>query len=270
MAGETFFVRSRGKITGPYDMAGLQRLVKLGMLSRVHEVSTDKRNWSSAATVPGVLPAAAPPPVATVRADSGPAASPSNAYDIAEPPASGGPSLAAARPAPQPAAAGSPVGTCAMCGSMMEAAMLINDHGRLTCPTCYQRMVQSRPPTTSSPVGEAGYYGSGVASLVLGIAGIIIPTAGPLCLYLATNVSRDMTIVFWGILLVGLACAIAATVFASATIRGNKRAKSRDGNGLATTGLVLGIVSLSGYAMWFVYLAIIFAAMALKAAHHVH
>ena len=151
--------------------------------------------------------------------------------------------------------------------------MLINDHGRLTCPTCYQRMVQSRPSTAPYPVsgaGGAGYYGSGVASLVLGIAGIIIPTAGPLCLYLATNVTRDMAVVFWGILLVGLACAIAATVFASATIRGNKRAKSRDGNGLATTRLVLGIVSLSGYAMWFVYLAIIFAAMALKAAHHVH
>jgi len=54
------------------------------------------------------------------------------------------------------------------------------------------------------------------------------------------------------------------------TLRGNREAKGHDGNGLAVTGLILGIVSLSGYALWFVYLVIIFAAAALKAAHHAH
>lgn len=245
MAGETFFVRSRGKMTGPYDVAGLRRLAKLGMLSCVHEVSTDKQTWSSAASVPGVLSeAAAPPPP--------PAVSP---------------------PVSQPSVGNGPMGACGTCGRVVEAALLLDDHGQFICPSCYQRMVPSRPSTAPSRVsrtGEGGYFGSGVASLILGIAGIIIPAAGPLCLFLANIVSRDMTVVFWGILLVGLACAISATVFASVTIRGNKRAKARDGNGLATTGLVLGIVSLSGYAMWFVYLAVIFVAMALRAAHHAH
>ncbi|MGC8624497.1 MAG: hypothetical protein ACP5VQ_04460, partial [Phycisphaerae bacterium] len=114
--------------------------------------------------------------------------------------------------------------------------------------------------------GSAGYFGSGVASLVLGIAGIIIPTAGPLCLFLAIRVAHDMAVVFWGILLAGLACAIGATVFGSVTLRSNRKAKSHDGNGLATTGLILGIISLSGYAMCSVYLLITFVAAALKAA----
>ena len=269
MAGETYFVRSRGKVTGPFDLGGLQRLVKLGMLSRVHEVSTDKQNWVSAATVPGVLQEAALRAPTVCQSDPGSVDEPANTYDITEPPRTGEQPTRSSEAAPQLASFNGPMVACVSCGSVLPAAQLFNDRGRYICPSCYQRLVPGVPPVRQHRADggqPAGYFGSGVASLILGIAGIIIPTAGPLCLFLAINVARDMAVVFWGILLAGLACAIAATVFGSVTLRGNRKAKSRDGNGLAITGLILGIISLSGYAMWFVYLVIIFAAAALKAA----
>ena len=269
MAGEMYFVRSRGKVTGPFDIGGLQRLVKLGMLSRVHEVSTDKRNWASAASVPGVLPENAASAAAGGRSGAGPTDAPSNTYEITQPPLAGEQLTRSNDAATQQPALTGPMVACVSCGSVLPAAQLFNDRGRYICPSCYQRLVPGAPPARShTPEGgqSAGYFGSGVASLILGIAGIIIPTAGPLCLFLAIHVARDMAVVFWGILLAGLACAIAATAFGSVALRGNRKARSRDGNGLAITGLILGIISLSGYAMWFVYLVIIFVAAALKAA----
>ncbi len=268
MAVETYFVRFRGKITGPYEVAGLQRLVKLGMLSRLHEVSTDKLNWASATSVPGVLPETSARAATAGPSGAGPGDTPSDSYEITEPSRSNDQPVAESETAlPQPAFTG-PMVACGSCGSVLPAAQLFNDRGRYICPSCYQRQVPGAPPArphTTDGGQPAGYFGSGVASLVLGIAGIIIPTAGPLCLVLAVQ-ARGMAVVFWGILLVGLACAIGATVFGSVALRGNRRAKSRDGNGLAITGLILGIISLSGYAMWFVYLVLIFVAAALKAA----
>lgn len=273
MAGETYFVRSRGKVTGPFDHNGLQRLVKLGMLSRVHEVSTDKQNWVSAATVPAVLPEAAPRAATVSQSDPGLVDEPANTYDITEPPRTGEQPTRSSEAAPQPASFNGPMVACVSCGSVLPAAQLFNDRGRYICPSCYQRLVPGVPPArqhTANGGQPAGYFGSGVASLILGIAGIIIPATVPLSMLLAIEVRREMTIVFWGMILGGLACAIAATAFGSVTLRGNRKAKSRDGNGLAITGLILGIVSLSGYAMCFVYLVIIFVAAALKAAHHTH
>ncbi len=269
MAGERYFVRSRGKITGPFDQNGLQRLAKMGMLSRVHEVSTDKVNWALAATIPGIIPEASSRGTSQRQSEYEFADTPSGADEVAESPSNSAPPAAARNEsAPAPPAGNGPMIACVSCGSVLPAAQLFNDRGRYICPSCYQRLVLGAPPARSyTPEGaqSAGYFGSGVASLILGIAGIIIPTAGPLCLLLAIRVA-DMTVVFWGILLAGLACAIAATAFGSVTLRGNRKARSRDGNGLAITGLILGIISLSGYAMWLVYLVIIFVAAALKAA----
>ncbi len=48
MASEAYYVRSRGKITGPFDLSALQKLVRRGSLSRMHEVSSDRVSWASA------------------------------------------------------------------------------------------------------------------------------------------------------------------------------------------------------------------------------
>ncbi len=250
MAGETFFVRSRGKVTGPYDVTGLQRLAKLGMLSRVHEISTDKQTWSSAASVPGVLPEAALPRVPRVRPDHNAASAPSNSYEMVDPPPMEAPPAPSSPPAPQPSAGNGPMGACGACGRVMEAALLINDRGWLTCPSCYQRTVSAPTPRGQSPLGESpvyeerteSYHGYAVASLVLGIAGLVVP-------------------------FLGLICALLAVVFGPVALRGNRRIGSRDGNGMARSGLIMGIISLSLYAIWFILAGIEAASMAHRFPH---
>jgi hypothetical protein len=49
-----YWVRLRGRVTGPYDLPTLQRQVKQGTLSRLHQVSTDQVTWKSAAELEGL------------------------------------------------------------------------------------------------------------------------------------------------------------------------------------------------------------------------
>jgi len=48
MADGQLFLRSNGKITGPYDVLALQQLVQRSRLARWDEISTDKENWTPA------------------------------------------------------------------------------------------------------------------------------------------------------------------------------------------------------------------------------
>lgn len=50
-----YYVRFRGRITGPFDLATLQRQVRQGLISRLHQVSVDQVSWSSATLVDGLF-----------------------------------------------------------------------------------------------------------------------------------------------------------------------------------------------------------------------
>lgn len=54
-----YWVRLRDRKTGPFDLATLQRQARQGLISRLHQVSTDGVNWQSAASVEGLLSPAA-------------------------------------------------------------------------------------------------------------------------------------------------------------------------------------------------------------------
>lgn len=56
---DNFFVRIRGKISGPYDVSSLQKLVRRGMLSRIHQISADRQSWSAAGEFEDLFPAPA-------------------------------------------------------------------------------------------------------------------------------------------------------------------------------------------------------------------
>jgi len=45
---EQYFIRKRGKIDGPFTFDRLSELKSQGRLTRIHELSTDGRNWTSA------------------------------------------------------------------------------------------------------------------------------------------------------------------------------------------------------------------------------
>ncbi|MGB9626785.1 MAG: hypothetical protein ACPMAQ_18180, partial [Phycisphaerae bacterium] len=45
MADEQYYVRNRGRVSGPYDMERLKDMYRRGTLSSVHELSTDQIAW---------------------------------------------------------------------------------------------------------------------------------------------------------------------------------------------------------------------------------
>ncbi len=49
-----YWVRSRGKVTGPFDFTGLQKQTRLGVVSRFHQVSTDQVNWRAVTEIEGL------------------------------------------------------------------------------------------------------------------------------------------------------------------------------------------------------------------------
>jgi hypothetical protein len=63
MSEPMYFVRLRGKVTGPYTVAQLQALYRRGQFSRVHQVSEDRATWQPATALAEFFPA----PAAGVR-----------------------------------------------------------------------------------------------------------------------------------------------------------------------------------------------------------
>ncbi len=53
-AGGSYWVRLRGKVSGPFDLGTLQRQVKQGQLSRLHQISTDQIVWKNATDIEGL------------------------------------------------------------------------------------------------------------------------------------------------------------------------------------------------------------------------
>jgi hypothetical protein len=62
----TFYMRAKGKISGPYDLLTLQKLIQRGVLTQLHEVSADQRTWVAAGEYEDLFPGRRGP----VRADT--------------------------------------------------------------------------------------------------------------------------------------------------------------------------------------------------------
>lgn len=79
MSSETlWYVRNRGRVTGPFTMRQLELLVHRGQLARFHEVSNDRQTWQRAASVLSIFSAAvaessgeSPPRARIVGGDDG-------------------------------------------------------------------------------------------------------------------------------------------------------------------------------------------------------
>src|SRR5271154_3967326 len=74
---QRWYVRNRGRITGPFSLDQLKDLHKRGQFRRFCEVSADKTTWSSASTLhavfaPGDVLQLAEEPVAAVAATGAP------------------------------------------------------------------------------------------------------------------------------------------------------------------------------------------------------
>jgi hypothetical protein len=55
-----YYLRAKGKVTGPFDLPALLRLARAGVLSRADEVSSDREHWSLAGEMKELASALAP------------------------------------------------------------------------------------------------------------------------------------------------------------------------------------------------------------------
>jgi hypothetical protein len=70
-----WYIRSRGRVWGPYTVAQVETMRERGQFARFHQVSTDRQNWVSAASVPEFFPlseARVPAPAADTYSVGGP------------------------------------------------------------------------------------------------------------------------------------------------------------------------------------------------------
>lgn len=56
-----YYVRTAGRVTGPFDLPMLQKMVQRGAVSRVAEISADRVNWSAAREFEELFPLGADP-----------------------------------------------------------------------------------------------------------------------------------------------------------------------------------------------------------------
>ncbi|HEX6987543.1 MAG TPA: GYF domain-containing protein [Planctomycetaceae bacterium] len=70
----TYYLRSRGKVLGPFPLDRLQVMKSRGQLGRTHQVSTDRQTWVAAGALPELF-AAPPGPASFDSADIEPAES---------------------------------------------------------------------------------------------------------------------------------------------------------------------------------------------------
>jgi hypothetical protein len=54
VSGGQYWVRLRGRVSGPFDLPALQRQLKQGQISRMHQVSSDQVTWKQASEIEGL------------------------------------------------------------------------------------------------------------------------------------------------------------------------------------------------------------------------
>lgn len=235
-----YFIRVRGRVLGPFTLAKLKLLRSRGQFSRAHEFSTDRETWQPASLLEELLE-----PVLT---PSGPAE-----------PVAAGPAAAGAVPSlPQPGSsrtgatpgalwyynvAGELYGPVSIfdlrtmaAGGNLRADDYVWKEGMPNWLPIAQVPELKPPPAGSPGSGAVGALPAGaqrdgfvpasgmaVASLLLGIFGIIVPFAG-------------------------LVLSLLAVVFGALSLKAIVGARGAlGGRGMAIAGLVLGAM---GLALW--------------------
>jgi hypothetical protein len=72
MPESSWYIRSRGRVFGPFTTVQLESMRERGQFTRIHEVSRDRQSWTSAASVPELFG----------RSDGGPSPSEGESYEL--------------------------------------------------------------------------------------------------------------------------------------------------------------------------------------------
>ena len=251
--GPAYFIRNRGRVLGPFSIEKLISLRARGQFSRVHEVSTDRQSWQPASALDDLI--------APARPARGVAKSARQEVSNISPT---GPSSAPSG-APTPSAnwhyniAGEllgPVSIMELRGMVSSAKLHPDDFvwkegmpdwlpvsqvPELQAAPTAQMPAGSFAPTHSQFHDDGIHHNSGfaVASLILGILGLLTPV-------------------------LGLIFNLLAVVFGATALKAISKSRiNLGGRGMALTGLILGILGFSFWGIfllyWFGLLAVLMA-----------
>jgi len=198
MQENVFYVRSNGRITGPFSVADLQRLVKRGVIARVDEVSSDRTSWARSAEYEELFPApkvAVPPPMIPVNLEPDYGSNELQSVEKTHSQSQQTSGIASSPGLTSPMAA--PRYACSVCGGLFPVGGVYDDNGTVICKRCFNERSspsQSWPmqprtltyaPRPKQPAGTegtgliiAGYICAGISLLLcppgFGLAGIVI------------------------------------------------------------------------------------------------
>lgn len=257
MSNETYYVRSRGKVSGPFDVDGLKKMAKRGLIARVHEVSSDRVNWAAAGEYEDLFPdnnTAISTEITKVQAR--PHAQPqrdAEEYDLSPsqvmPPVFSAPvfdshvstvapmsvdtgfyySQRGASVGPVPS---SVLTTLVQNGTLRANDMVWRDGDSSAVPArqvpslAHLFSMKYAQPVSRDNAGEKSYRGMATAAMVLSICGLF-------CF--------------------GMITGVLAIIFAGIALSGMSRTGNDDGKGMAITGLVLGIIDVVGWVFWWMF-----------------
>lgn len=250
-----WYVRSRGKVLGPFPLSQLEVLKNQGRLAKFDEVSRDRRIWVRAATIPELYPP--PPHVEAASPDE-----PQQVYPVTGEHDAGG-------------SAQTDVVTTwyymtdqTQNGPITLAEMIQLTHIGVVRAETYvwnadlPKWVPARDvpllsvtavPTATAPTPAPAATGQGVGSLslagfVLGVLGVLSALlAFPLGLIPAASETGRRLLVMLLLATLGvsgLSAILAVTLGAIGMVRASKAGNDRRGYVMGMTGMILGIVGL--------------------------
>lgn len=253
-----WYVRSRGRVLGPFQFPQLAVLKNQGRLAKFDELSRDRRTWVRAASLPELFPPPAPPTEVTATLPVAGSAQPVDAgYNV-----TGG------DPAVEEATGWFYINDTGHAGPVTLLEMIgLSRSGVVRAETFVwnsnltdwipARDVHALGLTSASaaltPVATpmaASVNAPALAGLVLGVLGLLCGAMAFLTSAFLSNASQNrdlLMVIFFGLVAAwGLSSLLALILSPIEMVRINRAGGERRGFGLALAGMVLGIVGMFG------------------------
>ena len=252
-----WYVRSRGRVLGPFQLAQLEVLKGQGRVAKFDEVSRDRRNWVRAATVPELFPPSAPPPESAGSSPGAGSARPHDAsYAVVENDPAIGDDAAIWFYVTDTGQTG-PVALSKLISlsrtGVVRAETFVWNSGMTDWIPARDvpALGLTLTPAALAPVAAptaATFNVLALSGFVLGVLGLLAGAMGFVTsAFLSTaDQNRDLlAVISFGFIAIWGLCSLLAVILSPiGMVRANRAGGERKGLGLGLAGMVLGIIGL--------------------------
>ncbi len=245
MAENDYFVRYRGRVTGPFSPDALARLVRLGTVSRVHELSLDQVTWRQAGSVEELFSRSGAERTVTAPHKAAPA-------DTSPPDHAAHSSTGEQAPSSSQNKSAEGYFECAGCGGLFADRRYYFVNGDKICEACHQKGFQGG--AAASIKGEPSYSGSAITGFIVACLGVILSPVAIAIAYFRTPhtsfyhlhpmLATGFTFGAFGFLLT-----MPAISFCLKPVLKTRKSVPGTGRGLAVAGMAIGLACLLGWLL---------------------